>query len=84
MDNKKQMLSWALLLAGLVLLAGCGKAKEPDAKSEQADQKGGPRIAAVQESFDFGKVKQGTDVEHVFKIKNTGAAELEIKNARGS
>ena len=34
--------------------------------------------------FDFGTIDQGTNVEHVFKFKNTGDAPLMIVNAKSS
>jgi hypothetical protein len=73
---------WTFCLISLVLFAACGKKT-----GEQAKESGSgatPKIAAVEETFNFGQIKQGTDVEHVFKIKNNGNAELLIKKARGS
>ena len=35
-------------------------------------------------SHDFGTVKEGDVVEHVFKFTNTGKAPISISNARGS
>jgi len=37
-----------------------------------------------QSEFDFGTVKEGEIVEHVFKFTNTGTAPLVIQNAVGS
>jgi hypothetical protein len=34
------------------------------------------------DSYDFGEVFEGTDVTHVFIIKNNGNADLEIQNAK--
>ena len=34
--------------------------------------------------FDFGKIKDGTKVQHTFKIKNTGAVPLVITNVSAS
>jgi hypothetical protein len=34
--------------------------------------------------FDFGKMKQGDQVEHVFKFTNTGNEPLIIEDAKGS
>jgi hypothetical protein len=34
--------------------------------------------------FDFGKVKEGDTVKHVFKVKNTGKAPLFIYKANGT
>lgn len=43
-----------------------------------------PRIVAVQPVFDFGKVRSGKEVEHVFKIRNDGRSNLLLESARGS
>jgi hypothetical protein len=62
-----------------------GQTKEPlsdSAKVEASDKV--PVIYAPQPDFDFGTVKQGERVEHVFTIKNTGTADLEIIRAKGS
>ena len=39
---------------------------------------GAPRAAVERSTFDFGKVAQGKNVEHVFIIKNSGDAPLTI------
>ena len=52
---------------------------EPATQSEAA-----PKISSVEPLFDFGEVKQGEKVEHVFQIENTGKADLVIKRATGS
>lgn len=44
----------------------------------------GPKISSDEPLFDFGEVKQGEKVEHVFQIRNTGTADLVIKRATGS
>ena len=43
-----------------------------------------PVITFEEEQFDFGTIDQGTNVEHVFKFKNTGDAPLMIVNATSS
>ena len=43
-----------------------------------------PEISPVEPLFDFGQVRQGEKVEHVFQIRNTGTAELVIKKATGT
>lgn len=75
---------WAFCLTALILFGACAKKTEQEGQAKAAASTGTPQIAAVEESFDFGKVKQGTDVEHIFKIKNNGNAELRISKARGS
>jgi len=77
------------LLAAASCLAGCGSEKKADADSTDKGKAavaadGKPQITAVAGDFNFGKVKQGQAVEHTFKIKNTGGADLKIEKARGS
>ena len=43
-----------------------------------------PAITFEEEVYDFGTIDQGTNVEHVFKFKNTGEAPLLIVNAKSS
>ncbi len=40
----------------------------------------GPQIQFEEMKYDFGSVKQGDVVEHVFKFKNAGTAPLVISN----
>lgn len=51
--------------------------------SAQAQEKAvtnGPVITFEESSKDFGDIKQGDKVEHVFKLENTGKAPLVISN----
>jgi hypothetical protein len=74
----------ALLGLGLALAAGCGK-KAPEAgDASVAAQAGPPRIVALEASFNAGKVKQGENVEHVFKVKNEGRTDLILEKAKSS
>ncbi len=43
-----------------------------------------PVMTFEEEQFDFGTIDQGTNVEHVFKFKNTGDAPLMIVDAKSS
>lgn len=43
-----------------------------------------PVISFKETEFDFGKIKQGDVVEHVFTFKNTGEADLIIAEAKAS
>lgn len=43
-----------------------------------------PTITFEESQFDFGTIDQGTNVEHIFKFKNTGEAPLMIVNAKSS
>ncbi len=44
----------------------------------------GPKVSVQSDKYDFGKVKQKTTVTHEFTIKNTGNADLVIKNVKAS
>jgi hypothetical protein len=77
-------LGCACLLAALLLAScKCGEEAAPKADAGPAAA-GAPKIVAVEPSFDFGKVKQGEEASHVFKIRNEGTADLKIEKARGS
>ncbi|MGB3343955.1 MAG: DUF1573 domain-containing protein [Aequorivita sp.] len=43
-----------------------------------------PVITFEESQFDFGTIAQGTNVEHIFKFKNTGDAPLMIVDAKSS
>ncbi len=43
-----------------------------------------PKISVSEDTYDFGSVKQGTVVKHVFKIKNTGNKDLILTSVRAS
>lgn len=42
-----------------------------------------PEIICAKPEHNFGKVAQGEEVEHIFKIKNKGKGVLKIERARG-
>jgi len=44
----------------------------------------GPSIVALGDTYSFGKVRQGTSVEHVFRVRNQGTAQLVIEKAQGT
>lgn len=79
-----------LLLVAACIAGACAcggkEADKQDAGEGKpaAEAAGQPKIAAAESVFDFGKVKQGVDVEHIFKIRNEGGADLKIEKARGS
>jgi hypothetical protein len=43
---------------------------------------GAPRIAADEAVFDFGAIKATDSVEHVFKIRNAGDADLKVERVQ--
>ena len=44
----------------------------------------GPKIDVADLRHDFGKVVQGTKVEHVFEIRNAGSQQLVIEKVQPS
>jgi hypothetical protein len=80
----------ALLLAAALVLA-CGDAP-PAAPAETAEvpavsdaapvTNGAPKIAADEPIFDFGAIGGTDPVEHVFKIRNVGDAELKVERVQ--
>lgn len=52
---------------------------------DRLNDKKAPRFQFIGgDTFDFGTVKEGPDVEHIFKFKNTGKEPLIIANASAS
>ncbi len=41
-----------------------------------------PRIVVKEQVFDFKEIKEGSVVQHTFKVLNEGDQTLEIKNVR--
>lgn len=44
------------------------------------DKAAAPKLVVDKATFEFGKVKEGEEISHVFKVKNEGTAELTIIN----
>ncbi|HMV86977.1 MAG TPA: DUF1573 domain-containing protein [Blastocatellia bacterium] len=66
----------ALLISALALTVF----GQDQSKTENAEGKGAPKLVIDNTKFEFGKVKEGEEISHVFKIKNEGTAELVIVN----
>ena len=76
-----------LVLCTVALAAtACGDKAEstPTSTASTEGVTKAPKIVAAEANFNFGKVKQGTEVEHIFKLRNTGSGELVIEKAKGS
>lgn len=54
------------------------------AESTPADTVNVAKMEFEEKEFDFGNIKEGDVVKHVFKFTNVGKTELVINNARGS
>lgn len=83
----------SLALASSLTLAGCDapapadaptKAAEPvaEAPAEEPGQTGAPKITADAATFEFGTIRPGQSVEHVFTVRNTGDADLHIERVQ--
>jgi hypothetical protein len=67
----------ASLLAALAGLIVC-------AASAFAEPSRGPRISLPEPVFDFGQVREGSVLEHVFEIRNAGTEVLLLRQVRPS
>jgi hypothetical protein len=79
---KKYILSISLFVGLASLHFSCnltGRKKEATANADTLiDKANAPIIQFVEESFDFGKLKEGDVVEHKFRFKNVGKSPLQI------
>ena len=68
-----------LLALGLAFAGGYTAQAQttPAAATAKAD---GPQIKVMEDKYDFGTIKQGDIVDHVFKFKNVGNKPLVISN----
>jgi hypothetical protein len=85
----------ALSVVALTILGGCNSsapaptpsADEPAgetavAATAEPEATAAPKIEAEEPVFDFGSIKPTERVDHVFKIKNTGTADLKIERVQ--
>ncbi len=80
-----------LIAAGAFVFAACNQTAK-DATQETATEvtEGTDAIAASgimefeETEFNFGKIKEGEQVEHVFKFKNTGEAPIVVAQVSAS
>jgi hypothetical protein len=80
---KKALLALAFVAFGTI----AAQAQAPAAPSpkDRLNDKKAPHFQFIGgETYDFGTVKEGPDVEHIFKFKNTGKEPLIITNASAS
>lgn len=69
-----------LLLALGLAFAGSYNAQAQTTPATATTKAAGPQIKFMEEKYDFGSIKQGDIVDHVFKFKNTGTQPLVISN----
>ena len=73
-----------LLLALGLAFAGSYTAQAQTTPATAMAKTSGAQIKFSEEKFDFGSIKQGDIVDHVFKFKNTGTQPLVISNVQAS
>jgi hypothetical protein len=86
--NTAAKLSSALLIAVALTLA-CG-GDQPPAPTKIIDappaaviaKDGAPKITADEAVYEFGAIKATDSVEHVFKIRNAGDADLKVERVQ--
>ena len=69
-----------LLLALGLAFAGSYTAQAQTAPAASMAKADGPQIKVMEDKYDFGTIKQGDIVDHVFKFKNVGNKPLIISN----
>ena len=69
-----------LLLALGLAFAGSYSAQAQTTPAMATTKAAGPQIKFMEEKYDFGSIKQGDIVDHVFKFKNVGTQPLVISN----
>ena len=69
-----------MLLLALGLTFAGTTAHAQSMKSAKTAKAAGPQIEFSEVKYDFGTIKQGDVVDHVFKFKNTGTQPLVISN----
>ena len=62
-------ISWISMVLVVLLIAGSLIAQETKR----------PKITAKEAQYDFGKVVAGTEVSHIFEIRNDGKEPLDIE-----
>jgi hypothetical protein len=82
------------VVATTMLLGGCNSApsapspsedepaSEPAVAAEPEGVTGLPKIVADEPVFEFGAISPTSKVEHVFKIRNAGTADLKIERVQ--
>ncbi|MGH9801692.1 MAG: DUF1573 domain-containing protein [Blastocatellia bacterium] len=74
---KLKTINLIVLLVCALAVSAFGQDK---AAAEKASDTAAPKLVVDNTKHEFGKVKEGEEVKHVFKIKNEGTAELVIYN----
>lgn len=90
MKEVSRFLFFPVIVAAVTLTSGCANrgVTHADVDKKTAEVKasagGKPKIVALETKHDFGKVKEGAKIEHVFRVRNQGDGKLVIEKAYGS
>ena len=80
------LIPWLLVACGTkeapVPAADVAMNDEVDASPAAEAPAGTPKITADQPIHDFGAIKGTESIEHVFKIKNAGTADLKLERVQ--
>jgi hypothetical protein len=91
---RSRLLALSILATTTLMVGGCNAAPAPTetgpAEAEPASdpavaaepETGAPKIAADEPVFNFGAIKPTEKIDHVFKIKNVGTADLKIERVQ--
>ena len=83
--NSRTIVIFAVLVMAFAACNGNDSTtKAPDAKAPAAQQEGNPTMDLAETTYSFGEITQGTKVEHVFKFKNNGTADLKLGRPKTS
>ena len=78
MMNRSRLTTLLATVLVLAVWCGVGLAQQGDTPS-QANM---PQLTVSMDSFDFGRVPQGSSISHVFWLKNTGGDTLKIADVK--
>ncbi len=80
-----------LVIISILTVVACGNKANTNVNVEvpltsdgKVDTSKLPKFTFVQDSYDFGKIKQGEKVSYAFRFKNTGSTPLVISSASAS
>jgi hypothetical protein len=82
--NKKAKSTFLVLAAMALLIGACNSGQKSQDSASPLKAEAIPVIASENAEYDWGEVKEGEVVEHIFKVQNKGEGLLEIKKATGS
>jgi hypothetical protein len=89
---RSRLLALSVLATTTLVVGACNSAPAPTpteaepatepVAAEAEPAAGVPKIAADEATFNFGAIKPTEKIDHVFKIKNVGTADLKIERVQ--